>query len=217
MRATRRLTLLLALLAAPAAAAVHDLLPEEAVGDRLAEDQLVFARADEDAPPLDALEVSFWARPGQTRSAAIRYVGIPAGKYQLCMEFLVPAGSLLRHPDGRAVQPGDSVRITVRVVDPEAFRFEFSPAGLGFDPANPARLRVTTWWTDRDYNGDGRRDREDERLEENQAIWRQEAVGQPWERVRTERDDELHELRASIPGFTRYAVASNRGASTRAD
>lgn len=218
MRATRRLTLLLALLAAPALSGCDDnLLPEEGVGDRLAEDQLYFARADEDAPPLDKLEVSFWAKPGQTRSAAIRYVGIPVGKYQLCMEFLVPAGSLLRHPDGRAVQPGDSVRITVRAVDPDAFRFEFSPAGLRFDPANPARLRVTTWWNDRDYNGDGRRDKADERIEESLAIWRQEAVGQPWERTATVRDDELHELRAAVPGFTRYAVASNRGAAARAD
>lgn len=217
MRSTRRLTLLLALLAAPVLAGCEDLLPEEAGGDRLAEDQLFFARADPDAPPLDIVEGSFWARPGQTRSVAFKYVGIRPGKYQLCMEFVVPAGALLRHPDGRAVQPGDSVLVTVRAVDPEAFRFEFAPAGLRFNPANPARLRVSFWWADEDYNGDGRRDKTDESIEENLQLWRQESVGQPWERMLTVRDDELHELSTSIPGFTRYAVASNRGAARRAD
>jgi hypothetical protein len=217
MRPIRRLTLLLALLAAPALAGCGDLLPEEAAADRVGEDQLYFARADPDAPPLDIVQASFWAKPGQTRSVAFLYVGIRPGKYQLCMEFVVPAGALLRHPDGRAVQPGDSVRITVRATDPEAFRFEFAPAGLRFDPANPARLRVNYWWADRDFNGDGKRDKTDERLEANLDIWRQEAVGQPWERTAATRDDELHELRVAIPGFTRYAVASNRGAATRAD
>lgn len=217
MRAIRRLTLFLALLAAPAAAGCEDMLPEEAAGDRLAEDQLFFARADPDAPPLDIVEGSFWAKPGQTRSVAFKYVGIKPGKYQLCMEFVVPAGALLRHPDGRAVQPGDSVLVTVRAVDPEAFRFEFSPAGLRFDPSNPARLRVSFWWADQDYNGDGRRDKVDESIEENLQLWRQEAVGQPWERMLTQRDEENHELVTRIPGFTRYAVASNRSAAARAD
>ncbi|HEX2190655.1 MAG TPA: hypothetical protein VHG51_17225 [Longimicrobiaceae bacterium] len=213
MRATRSLTLLLALLGAPALGGCDDLLPEGA--DRVAEDDLVFARADPDAPALDALEVSFWAKPGETRGAAINYVGIPEGKYRLCMEFTVPAGALLRHPDGRAVQPGDSVRITVRAVDPEAFRFEFAPGGLRFDPANPARLRVSYWWADRDYDGDGRLDRRDESIEASLGFWRQETPGAVWERMATERLPELHELRAGIPGFTRYAVASTRGAPGR--
>lgn len=215
MRATRTLTLLLALLGAMALGGCDDLLPDGDAADRLSEDRLVFARADPDAPPLDALEVSFWAKPGAARGATINYVGIPEGKYRLCMEFVVPAGALLRHPDGRAVQPGDSVRITVRAVDPEAFRFEFSPKGLRFDPANPARLRVSYWWADRDYNGDGRRDAADRAIEESLGIWRQETPGAPWERVPTEHLPSLHEVRAGIPGFTRYAVASNRGAVTR--
>lgn len=215
MRATRTLLLLLALLGAPALAGCDDLLPDGGDADRVGESELVFARADPDAPPLDALEVSFWARPGETRGASINYVGIPVGKYRLCMEFVVPAGALLRHPDGRAVQPGDSVRITVRAVDPDAFRFEFAPAGLRFDPSNPARLRVSYWWADRDYNGDGRRDKTDEAIEESLGFWRQESPGAVWERIATERLPEIHEVRASIPGFTRYAVASTRGASER--
>lgn len=215
MRSIRTPTLLLALLGAAALGGCGDLLPDGGGADRLAEGDLVFARADPDAPPLDALEVSFWAKPGATRGATINYVGIPEGKYRLCMEFVVPAGALLRHPDGRAVQPGDSVRISVIAVDPDAFRFEFRPRGLRFDPANPARLRVSYWWADRDYNGDGRRDKTDEAIEASLAFWRQEAPGAVWDRMATERLPELHEVRAGIPGFTRYAVASNRGAATR--
>lgn len=215
MRAIRSLMLFLVLLGATALGGCSDLLPDDGDTDRAGESDLIFARADPDAPPLDALEVSFWAKPGQTRSAAINYVGIPVGKYRLCMEFVVPAGALLRHPDGRAVQPGDSVRITVRAVDPDAFRFEFAPKGLRFDPANPARLRVSYWWADRDYDGDGRRDKTDEAIEEALGIWRQETPGAAWERVATERLPEIHEVRASVPGFTRYAVASTRGAAER--
>lgn len=207
MRAPRILTFLFLLLA-PALAGCDD--PSGSKDpERVPEDQLVFARADEDAPPLDALEVSFWAKPGETRSAAIRYVGVKDERYALCMEFKVPAGSLLRHPDGRAVQPGDSVRVTVTVLDPDRFIFHFAPAGLRFDPANPALLRVTTWWADRDFDEDGDHDKEDERLEQRAALWRQERPGEPWTRMPTTRVEDVPEVMTKVSGFTRYAFATN--------
>ncbi|HEX2091862.1 MAG TPA: hypothetical protein VHG28_05635 [Longimicrobiaceae bacterium] len=208
MRAPRILTLIF-LLAAPALAGCEGVI-DPGTGSRLSEDQLIFARADPGAPPLDALVVSFWAKPGQTRSAAIRYVGVTNPKYVLCMEFVVPAGALLQHPDGRRVEAGDSVRITVRALDPEAFRFEFEPSGLRFAPDQPARLRISYWWADRDYNGDGKEDGDDRKIEENLGLWRQERPGELWNRVVAERNESDYEIRANILGFTRYAVASTR-------
>ncbi len=215
MRPIRTLTLLVALAAAPVLAGCVDVLSPGGPDSRVKEDALLFPRASGDAPPLDALEVSFWAKPGATRGGAVRYVGVANPKYSLCMEFTVPAGSLLRHPDGRAVQPGDSVRITVRVLDPEGFRFEFAPAGLRFDASNPARLRVSYWWADRDFDGDGRTDADDARVEESLGFWKQERPGERWTRVVTQRSPDDYELVAGIAGFTRYAVASNRSADTR--
>lgn len=173
------------------------------------EQRLRFVRAADDAPPLDAEVLSFWARPDASRGVTIRYVGVEKYKHDLCMEFTVPAGALLRHPDGRRVQPGDSVRITVRVVDPDRFVFHFEPAGLRFDPANPARLRVSYWWADPDFNGDGVVDARDEQAERSIALWRQEEIPEPWFRTGTTRHPEAREVESAVASFTRYAVASN--------
>ena len=196
-----------ALLLLPLLAACADLLGTGGDGT-VPDDRLRFVRAAPDAPPLDAEVVSFWARPDATRGVAIRYVGV-AYKYALCMEFTVPAGALLRHPDGRRVQPGDSVLVTVRAVDPERFLFQFEPAGLRFDAANPARLRVSYWWADPDYDGNGVVDERDARAERNVALWRQEATPEPWHRVPMTRNAVEREVEAPIEGFTRYALASN--------
>lgn len=207
MRAHRILKRLLPLLAAAALAGCGDIFGSD--GEQLPEDQLTFIRAAADAPPLDALTVTLWARSGETRRAAIRYVGVPHYQHDLCMEFTVPSGALVRREDGTPVQPGDSVRITVRVVDAARFVFQFEPAGLRFADGNPAKLRVSYWWADRDYNGDGVVDSRDSRIAERFGLWRQEREGESWQRLRTTRFADLQEVTTDVPGFTRYAVASN--------
>lgn len=169
-------------------------------------DELVFLRAVEGAPPLETYEVSFWAVAGRNSEVEIRYLPyLGQNDFEDCLEFKIPGDAMLRHPDGRRVQRGDSVRITIRVVDPALFNFEFLPAGLQFDPEKPAELRVSYKWADPDYDDDGDVDDEDEDFDF--GIWRQERNGDPWEEVGTARVKGLQEVRAELTGFTKYAMA----------
>lgn len=62
--------------------------------------------------------------------------------------------------------------ITIRLVDPSRFMFEFEPAGLKFDPERPAELEVSYARADPDFDDDGV---EDDKLEFD--FWRQEREG----------------------------------------
>ncbi len=175
------------------------------------ETQLTFIRFAPDAPPLEATVVSFWAVRGENREVKLRYVkgSEYKGGKNICLEFKVPGDALLRYPDGRTFERGDSVLITIRQVSSNQFNFQFEPAGLKFDPNSPAELRIYYDWADRDYNGDGVIDERDKQIEAKFGFWRQEDVKQPWWQISTERDDVLERARAEITGFTRYALASN--------
>jgi hypothetical protein len=198
----RRLAVLLALTLAPACDGILD-----SEGNATLESRLTFVRVAADAPPLEAMEVSFWVVRGQDRQVEIRYAnGTYNGK---CLLFRVPAAAPLRHPDGRAFADGDSARVTIRVVDADRFAFHFDPAGLRFDPDHPAELEVRYVWRDADHNGDGVVDAADERIEREFGFWRQERAGDPWVRVATTRVGDLMEARARITGFTVYALAAD--------
>lgn len=169
-------------------------------------DRLIFIRAAADAPALETREVSFWAVKGRDTEVQIDYVPLPgASEGERCLRFRVRDDALLRLPDGTAIQEGDSVRITIRVVSYQDFNFEFLPAGLRFDPREPAELRVSYRFADRDFNADGVVDGRDEDFEF--GFWRQEREGLPWTRIGSARLHDLEEVRAELDGFTRYALA----------
>ena len=87
--------------------------------DRLVEDgELTIIPVASDAPPLNATEVSFWAVKGEHREVQIQY-RYPDGSLGKCLRFVVPSNALLRHPNRQLVAAGDSVEITVKVVDPD--------------------------------------------------------------------------------------------------
>ena len=91
--------------------------------------------------------------------------------------------ALLAYPDGTPFAEGDSVLITVRVVDPARLLFEFEPAGLTFSPRRPAELKIRYDKADDDLDEDGDVDLEDDDLELTLAIWRQESDGDPFVRL----------------------------------
>lgn len=166
------------------------------------ESELTFVRVDPEAPPLDALEVSFWAVRGEERQVQITY---DAGLYGngKCLLFRVPEDAV---PLG--VAPGDSVRVTIRVVDAAEFRFEFQPQGLQFDPEHPARLEIRYRWADPDFDGDGDVDPRDLLLSETFSLWKMTGA-QTWERVSADRRRDVMEIHAPIVGFTQYALATD--------
>jgi hypothetical protein len=181
--------------------------PSQAV---LPEGELDVAPVSDDAPELLNTEVEFWAVRGEEREVQISYEtnGSYNGK---CLRFVVPPEALLRRPDGSVVEPGDSVQITIRVLDEDRFLFEFDPAGVRFDPSHPARLEVRYSWAD--LNGDGISSAEDFDLARDYVIWRQEEPGEAWEKIPTVRLEAEREVHAQINGFTRYALASDRSRS----
>jgi hypothetical protein len=169
-----------------------------------------------DAPPLQNTTVKFWAVRGESREVEIRYAAAP-GYNGKCLRFVVPADALLRDANGKVIQPGDSVEITIRVIDPSQFLFEFDPAGIRFDPAHPAKLEIRHRWAVADLNGDGSVDDADQAVARALSIWRQERVGDDWVKIPSERLDDLQEVHADITGFTRYALASDRHALSSTD
>jgi hypothetical protein len=157
-------------------------------------------------PPLTTDSAGFWALFGEDRE-----VRIDIAPDQDYLKFRVRPGALLRYPDGSLFGPGDSVYISVRVIDPDLLFFEFTPSGLSFNPAQPAELSLdydhAGFTVEGDYDDDGDVDSEDDEIELTLDIWRQEAPGDLFTRLQGVLEIEVNEINMDILGFTRYALA----------
>jgi hypothetical protein len=165
--------------------------------------QLHILQKDPAAPALDSIVARFWAKVGVGREIRIGY----AGSGEDFVRFEVPADGLLRKPDGSAFQPGDSILITLTVVDPARFALRFEPAGLIFNPNQPARLKFYYYNADHDFNGDGVINAADTTIEHSLDLWRRESATAPWFRNGSVKFEELDEIDANILSFTEYAIA----------
>jgi hypothetical protein len=169
--------------------------------------ELNVVRLAETSPPLFNPVDSFYAKKGQDREIRIYFQDEVGGSGEEFFRLLVSAPSLLTGPDGSPFQAGDSVLIHVRVVDPTRILFELEPAGLTFDPARPAELKIRYAHADDDFNEDGSVDGSDDQIEQQLAIWRQETLTDPFVRLGSITELTLEEIDADIVGFTRYAIA----------
>jgi hypothetical protein len=170
--------------------------------------QLHFMIQDSLAPPLLADSGSFYAKVGEDRQLQLFYQGAaPGDTGEAFLKFEVKGNSLLKHPDGTSFQPGDSILITVSLVDPTRFDFTFSPAKLQFNPAQPAKLHIEYNHSDHDFNEDGRIDSQDDTTETRLNIWRREPPDTLWTQIGTARNEDFDEIEAEIFSFTQYAVA----------
>jgi hypothetical protein len=169
---------------------------------------LNFVLQDTTYKPLLATQASFYAKVGEDRLVRLVYQGsLPTDSGAELLRFEVPADGLLRKPDGTSFGPNDSIAITVTVVDPKKFAFDFQPAGLQFNPLDPAHLKVQYVYADHDYNGDGVIDSTDARIATQLGLWRREPPDTVWYQQGAVRFDELEEFDANILSFTAYAVA----------
>lgn len=152
---------------------------------------------------------SFWAVRGQTRRLTLNYLATSgdAGDDEF-LEFEVPAEALLRRPDGSLFQSGDSIQITVQLDPGRRLLFRFDPSGLQFDPQRPARLEVSWERLNGDVDGDGEVDEDDDTLERNASLWKQQRPGEPWFPIGSLKDLEVDELEAEISSFTGFAIAA---------
>ncbi len=202
--------ILLALL--PLAAACADgttALPGPTPPDSTApQDSLHFLRATPVNPPLADRIVSFWAVKGERRELRMMYRA-PAGMVD-SVEFArlrVDDRSLVNRPDGTPLADGDSILITLTVVDTLNLITEFQPAGLVFSSSRPARLWLKYGEADPDLNDDNVVNAADSTLILSLKIWKQETLSDPWELLPSTVNLVEQEVEADIPGFTRYAVS----------
>lgn len=180
---------------------------DDGTDDERPPEQLVILRLPPDAPPLVTNTVSFWATYGESDEARIRFQNETGGEGEEYLRFTVEDNSLLAYPDGTPFSPGDSVLITINVVDPQRILFEFQPAGLRFNPAEPAELEIRYGRTEGDYDDDGDSDEDDAQIETELAVWRQEAPGGTFTRLGTLLEIELDEVEVGVDGFSRFAIA----------
>jgi hypothetical protein len=170
--------------------------------------QLHIVRQDTLAPPLVATKDSFWAKVSDGRELHFNYQGAtPADTGEEFLRFEVPGDGLLRKPDGSAFQTGDSILITITIVDPTRFLFQFEPAGLQFSPDHPARLKVRYLQAEHDFNEDGVEDSADSTIEHVLDMWRREGPTADWFRIGSVKFEDLDEIAANIRSFTEYALA----------
>ncbi|HVE80497.1 MAG TPA: hypothetical protein VNA89_16650 [Gemmatimonadaceae bacterium] len=171
-------------------------------------EQLNFLRPRPNAPPLVTNTVSFLAVRGENSEVAIEYQPAPGeDSGEDFLRFRVRDRSLLARPDGTPFAEGESVQITITVIDPQRLIVQFEPSGLRFSPADPAELKFDFSNTDDDLDYDGDVDRVDDALEQRLSIWRQEATGQPWVRIGSLVAEGLEEVEGELVSFTNYVIA----------
>jgi hypothetical protein len=170
--------------------------------------QLTVVRLAPTSLPLFNSPDSFYAVKGQDRELQIDFQD-PAtgGAGEEFLRLRVRPGSLLSRPDGTPFAAGDSVLITIRIVDPAKILFEMEPSGLRFDPAEPAELKIHYDHADHDFNEDGTVNVFDAQIKSQLAIWQQELLTDPFVRLGSVNVEDLEEINADILGFTRYAIA----------
>lgn len=201
MRRARLLPIALAAVAACSDAGAPD------TGGTKPPSELTIIRLPAGSPAIWNPVDSFWAKKGQDRELRIYFDAPGGGPGEEYMRFRVDAASLQALPDGTPIAVGDSVLITIRVLDPQEIQFEFLPAGLTFNPSQPAELKIEYGETGGDLDDDGDVDTDDSTIEQEMSIWKQEQPGWDYLKVGSVKFEELEEIEAEILGFTRYAIA----------
>jgi hypothetical protein len=167
-----------------------------------------FLQAKAGAPKIANPIIKFYAKKGQRRTIFMMYHA-RAGRRDSTdlIRFRLRENSLLRRPNGTPIRSGDSVLITLKLVDPVKLIVDFQPAGLKFNPQDPADLRIHWSETNPDVNRDGVVNQQDTALKQRIKIWRQESSTQPWVRTSSLVNVPGQECELDLTGFTRYAVA----------
>ena len=169
--------------------------------------QPVFLHPAAGAPSIANPVVSFYAKKGEDRSVQMVY-HLAAGQKDstVFIDLRVPARALAYRPDGTPFAAGDSVLITITLVDPTRLIADFEPTGLRFSPDRPAHLKISYAEADSDLNGDGTVNATDRRLTSQLRIWGQESAGDPWFGLNSVVDQGVHEVEAELGGFTSYSI-----------
>lgn len=161
-----------------------------------------------DAPAIANPVVTFYAKVDESTEAYMYYRSRPGRADSVdFVRFRVPQGSLLTRPDGTPFVAGDSILITITLVDPAKLLVRFEPSGLRFDPTKPADLKFSFLETDEDRDDDGAVDSDDTAILALLDIWKRETVTAPWIRQTSVMTIGTHEIETDVFGFTDYIIA----------
>jgi hypothetical protein len=160
------------------------------------------------APALATTIASFYAVKGKNAGIDLYYRARPGRNDSTkFVEFRLGGASLDRRPDGTTIADGDSVLITLTVVNPTNLIVDFQPSGLTFSSKDPARLKMFFGECGDDLNRDGQVTSADDAIQQQLSIWRQETPLAPWIKVSSLVVKDNKEIDAELGGFTGYAVA----------
>lgn len=174
---------------------------------------LTFLRLAPTAPALCADSVGAWFKRdpnGQDQELALVFPEVGStclGSTQDFLRLKLTKETLLRYPDGNLIANGDSVFISVKWVGSDSILFDLKPSGLVFDPAKPAELKIEYDEAGPDLDDDGDVDTDDDLVEDQLDIWRQERPGDDFFRVGTAKLEDINEVEAKLNGFSRFALA----------
>jgi hypothetical protein len=160
-----------------------------------------------DAPSIANPVIVFTATKG--RDTVVRMIynkGRTGRDSALFAQFRVPSQGLAYRPDGTAIAQGESVQITMTLVDATRGIIEFQPSGLRFSSKNPAVLKVSYEHANPDLNGDGVVNATDTQLRSQLHIICRESPTSQWFSIPSTNSLELNEVEAPILGFSGYAI-----------
>ena len=159
------------------------------------------------APAVINPVVSVWVKKGTEKIFYMWYGPRPGHTDStVFMRFRVRKRSLGNYPNGAPIADGDSILITATLIDAVNQIIDFQPSGLVFVPGELPKLKISYFETDPDWNDDGAVNQSDTRVQRLFDIWQQHAA-LPWAPLPSAVSVGSHEVEASIPGFTSYAVA----------
>ncbi|MFN0098776.1 MAG: hypothetical protein ACKVS7_08890 [Gemmatimonadaceae bacterium] len=160
------------------------------------------------APAIANPVVSFYAVAGQSREVFMYYRSRPGRTDStVFIRFKVSDGALLTRPNGTPFVNGDSILITMTLVDPARFIVRFSPSGLRFDPSDPAELEYNFLEADDDLDEDGEITATDSTYRAMLAIWKRENSTAPWIKQASILAGDLDEIEVDVISFTDYIIA----------
>ena len=177
--------------------------------DNQIREDINFLNSAPDAPPLGQQTLTFDAVQGQDTEVFMWYRRRPerADSSKL-LRFRIRDDAQIRLPNGTALAPGQSVRITITVTDPQRLIVDFQPTGLRFENDDePAQLNLWYIEQDHDFNDDGVVNSTDASIEQTLAIFRRENATAPWVRLTSRVVAESDEVEAILHGFSNYVIA----------
>lgn len=159
------------------------------------------------APAVGAQTLTFNAVQGQDNEVFMYYPQQGTSERSKILRLRIRAEAQIVRPNGTNLTTGQSIPITITIVDPVRLIVDFQPSGLRFLGEEAADL--TMWYDERDhdFNDDGAINATDSAIEQTLGIFRRETLTAPWVRLSGNIVVETDEIEADISGFTNYVIA----------